>query len=120
MSCNKVLGSSGSKEAKTKQDTLDDWKLHLDSCATYHSAFVEWSLDNIHVVDTILKANCNTGVTTSNEKGYFGFFYVLSQYCALSAQWLELQDLYYWSTCCIVCKSATRLNMTCRIELNHR
>ena len=31
-------------------------------------------LDNVHEVDTILKGNCNAGVTTSNEKGWFGTF----------------------------------------------
>ena len=54
--------------------TLDKWKLYLDSCATYHSAFVEWYLDNTHDVDTVLKGTCNAGVTTSSEKGYFGGF----------------------------------------------
>lgn len=55
-----------------QRDTLDPWKLYLDSCATYHCAFVEWLLKNVRVVDTILKGNCNAGVTTSNEKGTFG------------------------------------------------
>jgi predicted Fe-S protein YdhL (DUF1289 family) len=54
--------------------TLDWWKLYLDSCATYHTAFVDWILDNVHEVDMILKGNCNAGVTTSNEKGWFGTF----------------------------------------------
>jgi len=32
---------------KTKRMTLDACKLYLDSCATYHSVFVDWCLDNI-------------------------------------------------------------------------
>ena len=58
----------------TKCVTLDWWKLYLDSCATYHTVSVDWLLDDIHKVDTILKGNCNAGVTTSNKKGWFGTF----------------------------------------------
>mmetsp|Transcript_11546 Transcript_11546/g.25307 ORF Transcript_11546/g.25307 Transcript_11546/m.25307 type:complete len:155 (-) Transcript_11546:466-930(-) len=57
-----------------KRNTLDSWKLYLDSCATYHSAFVDWCLDNVRTVDRVLKGNCNAGVTTSSEKGYFGMW----------------------------------------------
>ena len=62
--------------ALIKEDrvTLCAWKLYLDSCATYNSAFVDWYLDNVHEVDTILKGSCNAGVTTSNTKGLFGVF----------------------------------------------
>ena len=52
-----------------KRVTLDRWKMYLDSCATYHTAFVDWLLDNVHEVDNVLKGNCNVGVTTSNQKG---------------------------------------------------
>jgi len=51
-----------------------EWKLYLNSCATYHSPFVDWYLKNVHVVDTVLKGSCNTVVTTSNTKGLFGVF----------------------------------------------
>ena len=54
--------------------TLDTWKLYLDSCATYHSAFVDWMLDNVREVNAVLKGNCNAGVTTSSVKGYYGLF----------------------------------------------
>ena len=54
--------------------TLDWWKLYLGSCATYHTAFVDWLLDNVHEVDTVFKGNCNVGVTISNQKGWFGVF----------------------------------------------
>ena len=50
--------------------------------------------------------------------------FVLSHYCVLSAQWFELWDLSYWSAFCIVCKSATELNiLACSAlqnKLNHK
>ena len=56
--------------------TLCTWKLYLDSCATYHSCFVDWCLDKNETVDTVLRGNCNAGVTTTNTKGYFGLFHM--------------------------------------------
>jgi len=47
-----------------------------DSCATYHSVFLDWYIDNVHQVDTILKGSCNAGVTTSTTKGLFCVFEV--------------------------------------------
>ena len=38
------MGSDKSKPARLK---LCDWKLYLDSCATYHLVFAEWCLKNI-------------------------------------------------------------------------
>ena len=49
--------------------TLDNCKLYLDSCATYHSAFVEECLNNIHDMDMVLKGSCKADITTSSEKG---------------------------------------------------
>ena len=40
---------------------LCDWKLYLDSCATYHSVFADWCLSNIHEVEVHLKGHCNAG-----------------------------------------------------------
>ena len=54
--------------------TLDNWKLYLDTCATYHSAFVDWMLSNVHQVNTILRGNCNAGVTSTNVKGTYGLW----------------------------------------------
>ena len=54
--------------------TLDEWKLYLDSCATYHSAFVAWMLENVQIVNAVLCENCNAGVTETNRKGYCGLF----------------------------------------------
>ena len=34
--------------------TLCEWKLYLDSCATYHSKFVDWCLENVHDVSVHL------------------------------------------------------------------
>ena len=53
---------------------LDEWKLYLDSCATYHSAFVAWMLENVHIVNAVLRGNCNAGVTKTNRKGYRSLF----------------------------------------------
>ena len=52
---------------ETKRLTLDAYKLYLDSCATYHSVFVEWCLDNITTDGVVLRGDCNAGVTTSTQ-----------------------------------------------------
>ena len=69
-------GTGTKKKLPTSRShvTLGWQKLYLDSCATYHSAFLNWYLDNIHKVDIFLKGNCNTGVTTGNQKCWFGAF----------------------------------------------
>jgi len=59
------------QESGTGRLTLDSWKLYLDSCATYHSAFVKWILTNVHEVNMVLKGNCNASVTSSNTNGYY-------------------------------------------------
>ena len=49
-----VAGTEKTFPRDAKRVTLNWWKLYLDSCATYHTAFVDWLLDNVHEVDTIL------------------------------------------------------------------
>ena len=66
---NQGLGKS--KPARLK---LCDWKLYLDSCATYHSVFAYWCLNNIHKVEAYQKGRCNAGVTICKEQGYCGVF----------------------------------------------
>ena len=83
---------------KLERMTFDSWKLYLDSCATHHSAFVDWMLDNLREVNAVLKGNCNAGVTTSLVKGGY---YRLFDMCLnkkgianlLSIPWLE-KDRY--------------------------
>ena len=53
---------------------LHDWKLFFDSCGTYHSAFVDWMLSDVHEVSTVLRGNCNAGVMSTNVKGYYGLW----------------------------------------------
>ena len=62
------------QDKKSARMTLDSHKLYLDSCATYHSAFVEWMLSDVHTVNTVLRGNCNAGVTSTNVKGYYGLW----------------------------------------------
>ena len=64
-------GPCKSKQARLK---LYDWKLYLDSCATYHTVFTKWCLDNVHEVKAYLKGHCNTGVTICKEQGYYEVF----------------------------------------------
>ena len=33
-----------------------------------------WMLGNRHLVSTVLQGNCNAGVSTSDEKGFFGLW----------------------------------------------
>ena len=65
-------GSAKLKPARLK--LVCDWKLYLDSCATYHSVFATWCLENIHEVEVYLKGHCNAGVTICKEQGYYGVF----------------------------------------------
>ena len=55
-----------------KRFTLHPNKLYLDSCATYHSAFVCNMLSNVKTGNTVLQGQCNAGVSTSAEKGVYG------------------------------------------------
>ena len=67
--------NGGSEEPKAKERLrLSEHKLFLDSCATYHSVFVEWCLKNVHEVKRYLKGHCNAGVTICKEQGYYGAF----------------------------------------------
>ena len=42
------------KNSPVKCFTLDSHKLYLDSCATYHSAFVRWMIDDVKTVTTVM------------------------------------------------------------------
>ena len=56
--------------------TLARWKLYLDICVAYHTAFVTWLLNNLEDSDTTLVGNFNYGVTSSSLKGYYGKFHM--------------------------------------------
>ena len=51
-----------------KRFMLNPHKLFLHSCTTYHSVFVRNMLSNVKTGDTVLQRNCNTRVSTSQEK----------------------------------------------------
>ena len=63
---NKTPGTKKTLPTSDSRVTLSWWKLYLDSCAIYHTAFMDLLLDNVREVNTVLKGNCNAGVTTSN------------------------------------------------------
>ena len=65
---------SAVKNIPVKRFTLDSHKLYLDSCATYHSSFVRWILDDVKTVTTVMQGNCNAGVSTSNDNGFYGLW----------------------------------------------
>ena len=52
--------------------TFSWWELYLYIYATYHTAFVTWLLKHVEDVDTTLVGKCNTGVTSSSLKVYYG------------------------------------------------
>ena len=61
--------------ADTKgRDTLDWWKLYLDSCATFHTSFVRDMLSDVYKSKVTLHGSFNAGTTISSEKGYLGPF----------------------------------------------
>ena len=55
---------------------MDPNKIYLDSADTTHSMFVTKCLKNIRKRNTVLRGNCNAGVTTSTRKGVLGLFYM--------------------------------------------
>ena len=57
-----------------KRFTLNPHKLYLDSCATYHSAFVGDMLSNAKTGNTVLQGQCNACVSTSIEKEVYGLW----------------------------------------------
>ena len=70
----KQLSFVAVKDNSGKRFTIDSHKLYLDCCATYHSTFVGWMLDDMKTVSTLLQEKCNVGVSTSNEKGFYGLW----------------------------------------------
>ena len=64
----------GTVNSDAKRFTVDWYKLYLDICATYHSAFVSSLLSGVREVKTVLQGNCNAGVSISKEKGYYGLW----------------------------------------------
>ena len=60
----------------SKRYMLEPWKLYLDSCATYHTAFVTSMLDYVGEYVTTLVGKYNAGVTSSTQKGYYGKFHM--------------------------------------------
>ena len=78
----KKVSFSGSVDAQV-QVMLDRWKLYLDTCATYHLAFVDWMLNNVHTVNTVLRSNLNASVTSTNVKSTYGLweFWLNKTFC---------------------------------------
>ena len=56
------------------REILDPNPLYLESCATYHSAFVYWYLNNIKKSRIVLHGHCNAGTTLTDKKEYFRTF----------------------------------------------
>ena len=72
--CDKKVSFASVQDKPGKRFTLDLYKLYLDSCATYHSAFVRNMLNDVKTVGMILQGNCNAGVSASNERGIYGLW----------------------------------------------
>ena len=63
-------------ELPTDRFTLDWWKCYLDSCATYHTFFIEEFLADVHKGDTTMNGSCNAGTVSTSNKGWYGDFQV--------------------------------------------
>ena len=50
------------------------WKRYLDSCATYHSFFIEEFLRNVREGNSTMSGSCNAGTVSTNTKGWYGDF----------------------------------------------
>ena len=64
------------QKKKVLRFTLELWKLYLDICATYHTAFVTWLLDDVEDVNTTMVGNYNNGVKLFSLKDYYGKFHM--------------------------------------------
>ena len=76
-----ALAKTNSKSMKTTPNkpednryTLDRWELYLNCCATYHAFFAKEFLQNVKNGDTTLTYSCNTGITITNTRGWWGEF----------------------------------------------
>ena len=56
-------------KSKDNRYIVDRWKLYLDSCATYHSFFVEKFLTNVQDGNTTLTGSCNASTAVTNTRG---------------------------------------------------
>merc|ERR1712194_170324 len=56
--------------------TLTWWKCYLDSCASYHSFFIEEFLRDIKKGKSTMEGSCNAGTVSTNTKGWYGDFEV--------------------------------------------
>ena len=65
------------KEAVAKEKnrtTLDENKLYLDSCATYHTMFLTKYLTNVKDGNSVMHGQCNAGETSTSIQGMYGRF----------------------------------------------
>ena len=56
--------------------TLDCYKVYLDSCATYHTFFVEEYLYRVEKDKTTTNGSCNAGMISTDSQGWYGDFKV--------------------------------------------
>ena len=56
--------------------TLTWWKCYLESCASYHSFFIEEFLRNIKKGKSTMEGSCNAGTVSTSTKGWYGDFEV--------------------------------------------
>ena len=54
--------------------TLTWWKGYLDSCASYHSFFMEEFLCDIREGNSTIEGSCNAGTVSNNTKGWYRGF----------------------------------------------
>ena len=54
-----------------------DWcKCYIDSCATYHTLFIEKFLGDVRKERTTINGSCNAGRVSTSTKGWYGKFEV--------------------------------------------
>ena len=63
-------------ELHTYRFTLDNWKCHLESCATYHTFFFREFLDRVYSGKKATNGSCNAGTVTTNTRGWYDEFKV--------------------------------------------
>ena len=68
------MSNQGLSKSKPVRLKLCNSKLYIDSCATHHSVFADWCLNNVHELEVYLKGHCNAGVTVCKEQGYYRVF----------------------------------------------
>ena len=74
--CLVSLGQIQCGHACPERDKLDENRVYLDSCSSFHQVFTKKHLHDINTTMMRLKGDCNAGTTYSKRKGWWQGFHM--------------------------------------------